>query len=708
MATLAFLLDPRRPVPDAYDERWMATVCSWIDIANRKWVRLRETLPEDERRAVPRFAAGTGLSSNMADASLRKDPGLVENAEAWMERAWAEWRVSGGNAPLPVIDSWAAHEALNLDSGMSLAAVNAYYGGFTAVPASKLKRGGQHGFLKSEGDANAFAFGENDNIQRALFLEMARGHGGVHVALWTFGQALHLLVARSGKPGERPAVHGPFSVRARPANGAKRPGGFVEAIASALEGGAIAPDLDLLRRELGNPELSVAACFQAFGLPGALDFASPDIAARWDDLEQVGRALLTGEAVDKKALKRLNDALAPFGETKLPSKGKLGKGETARMVANATIELRSGMGVPEAGAWRERFRCAGFYWDICDGPALDRLTTGTDKTGVGTGASIARLLAHFPETLSRDPLFLATLALECEAANGHAFVDGLSKLAEQTKTASLVAVVARATERAAMRKAFGIEAQSDVATDGPWCGEALIGGTTIAKGDAGQIARVSMTKAKATGAVADLGPDGTVTIDYFKDGATNVSHEEIGLAASTPKALGQAAKSLSARDALNALGAGDVLAPGEWNEGSYSGAGALGEDHRAKKRRHVDSLAASSVDAKSVKQFSELLATNGHRWAYSGPLSESDGGFVTLRVVPGVTDEEWSRAVRNDLKGKSLISRYGDAWLQGTEVRGYSCSSVEIALVVQILGDAPPGTSLAVWVGHELKGGWQV
>jgi hypothetical protein len=64
--------------------------------------------------------------------------------------------------------------------------------------------------------------------------------------------------------------------------------------------------------------------------------------------------------------------------------------------------------------------------------------------------------------------------------------------------------------------------------------------------------------------------------------------------------------------------------------------------------------------------------------------------------------------VRNDLKGKSLISRYGDAWLQGAEVRGYSCSSVETALVVQILGDAPPGTSLAVWIGQEFKGAWRI
>src|SRR5215831_4273117 len=300
MATLAFLLAPSRPIPDAHDAHWMAMVESWLHIANRKWVGLREALPEEQRRGVPRFPAGTSLSSNMVDASLRKDPALIASAEPWMERLWTEWRSSSGRAPLPVVDAAAAHEALNLDSRITLGHLTGYSGGLTAVPPSKIKRGGQHVFVKNEGDANAFAFGEDDSIQRALFLEVARGHGGDHVAVWTFGHALHVLIARSSKPGERPGVHGPFSVRARNANGGKRPGAFIEAVGAALDGSAFTPDFDALRREFDKRELSVAACFLAFGVPGALDFASPDIAARWNDLDEAGRALLTGAAVDKK------------------------------------------------------------------------------------------------------------------------------------------------------------------------------------------------------------------------------------------------------------------------------------------------------------------------------------------------------------------------------------------------------------------------
>jgi hypothetical protein len=39
---------------------------------------------------------------------------------------------------------------------------------------------------------------------------------------------------------------------------------------------------------------------------------------------------------------------------------------------------------------------------------------------------------------------------------------------------------------------------------------------------------------------------------------------------------------------------------------------------------------------------------------------------------------------------------------------GYSCSSVETELVVQVLGDAPRDTSLAIWIGADLKGAWQL
>jgi hypothetical protein len=709
MSSLAFLLAPLRDIPATHDDPWMATVQSWLDIANRAWSALWEQLPPEERKLVPRMPPGIGLSSNGMVASLRKDPQLIESAKPWVERAWKEWHDSGRKTPIPVLDSAIAHDALGLDSRMSLVDLTGYAGGFKEIPQTKLKRGGRYAFLKEEGDANAFAFGEEDSYQRELFLEIARGNGGDHLAVWTFGHALHVLVARSPKPGARPAVHGPFSVRARMPKGSVRGPGFADALKVALSGAALHPDFEALQGELVKPEFSVAKCFDALGIPGARDFASPDVVARWQDMETAGRALLTAQLVDKKQLKNLNALLEPLGDTRLPSKGKLGKGETARLVATAILELRDVLGVPQSGPWADRFKAAGFYWDICDGEALDRLTAGTDRAGIGAGASLARLLAHFPESLLRDPLFLSLLAIECEAANGHTYVEGLCKLAEQTATAGLVLVMAPDEQRAAMRAAFGIsEAAENFSA--ALCGEALISGTTIAKGDPSELARTWMAKAKVTGAVADLSPDGSAKLFYFKNGMSAENAMLAGLGHLNQDALKDAAQKFLARNAFVALGAGDLLEPGAWRQGSYAGESVPGaEDHRAKKRRHANALLDAAPEPQPLNHAGDLRAALAlRRLSYSGPLHENDGGIVSLRVVSPTTDDSWLRDLRNDLKGKSFIDRYGEAWVQGSEVRGYSCSSLDVPLLVQLLGDAPSGTVITAGRGTELLGSWRI
>ncbi|HXY25351.1 MAG TPA: hypothetical protein VEI73_11920 [Candidatus Acidoferrum sp.] len=711
MSSLAFLHAPSREIPTEFDQHWFHTVQSWLSIANRTWTNLREELPEEERKLVPRMLPGLGLSSNMASASLRKDPQLIDSAKPWVERAWKEWNDSGRKDPLPVLDSATAHEALGLDSRITLSLLTGYSGGFKEIPAAKLKRGGKHSFLKSEGDMNAFAFGEADSYPRELFLEVARGHGGDHIAVWTFGHALHALVARSPKPGARVTVYGPFSLRARVPEGSKRPGGFVDGLKTAVSGSAFHPHFDALERELAKPELSVARCFEAFGIPGARDFSSPDVTARWQDVDSVGHALLTAQPVDKTQLKNVNELLEPLGDTKLPVKGQLGKGETARLMANAMLELRDSLGVPESGTWAERFKAAGWYWDICDGDALDRLTAGIDRAGVGAGAAVTRLLAHFPEPLLRDPLFLALLALECEAANGHAYVEGLCKLAENTAAAGLVLVVAPAAQRAAMREVFGIDLVAGATGNSStsFCGEALISGTTVAKGDMAQVAHAWMGKAKVTGAVAGLSPDGNAKLSYYKDGVPAKDAKDAGLGVVNKAALKDAAEKFLPRKAFIALGASDLLEPGAWREGSYAGESVPGvEDHRTAKRRHANALLDTAPAPQPIKHAGELRAVLGPRLRYGGPLKETEGGIVSLGIVSPSLDAIWLRDLRNDLKGQNFIDRYGEAWLQGSEVRGYSCSSLDVPLLVQLLGDAPSGTAITAASGTELLGSWRI
>jgi len=710
MSSIGFLLSPLREIPAEHDNQWMSTVQSWLHIANYSWFGLWKQLSEEQKPGVPRMPPGTGLSSNAVDAARKKDPELLASAQPWAERAWRSWLESDRQTPPPAVDTATAHEVLSLDSRMSLQDLTGYMGGFTAVPAKKLKRGGQYGFLKNEGDLNVFGFGAHDGIQCQLFLEIARGHGGDHLAVWTFGHALHVLVARSPSPGTRPTLQGPFSVRVRTVAGASRPGGFVESLENALAGTALRPDFATLRSELAAPSLSIEACFTALGLPGARDFASPDIAARWEEMDRVAVALLTGQPADKKEVKNIKELLAPLGESaRLPGKGKLGKGEIARAVSEVVADLDGGLGMPESGRWAERSRSAAFYWDITDGEAGGRLTVGTDTAGLGASASVARLLTHFPSSLTKDPVFLAMLALECEAANGHAYVEALCKLAEQIGTAGLVLVVVPAEQRPALRKALSIESDEADGANGAWCGEALVSGTTITKGDPAEAARRFVTKTRTAGAIAELSRGKGAAVTWYKEGAPVATAKDAGLGAAETAALDAAAADFLPREAFIALGAGDLLAPGAWREGSYRGDSVPGaEDHKAKKRRHVQSLMNADKESKRITSAGELLSVVGPSLRYRGPLSEQDGGIVSLRVTLPVEDPAWVRELRSDLKGRWVISAYGEAWVEGVEVRGYSCSDVDVALLTQVLGDAPAGTTITIGVGEELIGAWRI
>ena len=100
-----------------------------------------------------------------------------------------------------------------------------------------------------------------------------------------------------------------------------------------------------------------------------------------------------------------------------------------------------------------------------------------------------------------------------------------------------------------------------------------------------------------------------------------------------------------------------------------------------------------------------VLGTN---LRYKGPLHENDGGIVSLGRIPPVPDSVWARELRNDLKGKSLIYLYGDAWVHGAEVRGYTCSNLDVALLSEVLGDAPAGTAIVVGHGADLRGAWRI
>ena len=250
-----------------------------------------------------------------------------------------------------------------------------------------------------------------------------------------------------------------------------------------------------------------------------------------------------------------------------------------------------------------------------------------------------------------------------------------------------------------MRKALGIDSETDDSlADAPFCGEALISGTTISKGDVAQTARAWMTKSKATGAVAELAADGTTAVEWFREGAAVKDAKETGLGSADQSALQDAAKEIPAAESISGLGSGRLACPGEWQPGSHSGESSVGaEDHKAKEAPPCERRFGQGWRAKSAKPAKRSYNCVGEMsLRYKGPLNENNGGIVSLGFIPSAPDPVWAREFRNDLKGQSLIYLYGDVWMHGGEIRGYTCSALDVALLSQVLGDPPSGTVIVV------------
>ena len=132
-------------------------------------------------------------------------------------------------------------------------------------------------------------------------------------------------------------------------------------------------------------------------------------------------------------------------------------GFTARHVIDAAYELAEVIGKATSKRWKERFRAAGFYWDITDcEDACIRLTGGTDKKGFGISASFGRLLCHYPVELMRDSIFLARAGLEAESANGHVYVESFFCFAEYAHKAGFTIAIYPSVLQPMFRQHFGI------------------------------------------------------------------------------------------------------------------------------------------------------------------------------------------------------------------------------------------------------------
>lgn len=413
-----------------------------------------------------------------------------------------------------------------------------------------VRRPGALAFLGTSAKAKEFTLGESRGDELGRLRAIAHAYGGDHVALWTFGEALHLWVARSAAPGARPrvwqlAVHG-----AAPADTAAR-------IVRWLQDSAIAPDVAALQRAFAAPRPGAAAFFAAFGLAGVKDTEAPDARATWSAFEEVADALLRGAVADAAARKAVN-ALIDDSGSHLPGKAPAKRSSLAPRVAAACGALREVLGAPATARLAACARAAELYDAITSGPAGDRLLQTRDKP-LAIALALGRLLAHYPVELRRDPLFLALASHEAQVWNGHGFVAPLAAMAADPEAPGFTAAIVPAALEDDFRAAHDTRADASAATGG-WAGEAA-----IAIDDRHVATFIQwFAKKHADGAIVHGRADGSCRVLRFAAGQVTED------AASTEPALVQAARALDPRAAIVAAGFPDVLAPGEFAEAPHA------------------------------------------------------------------------------------------------------------------------------------------
>lgn len=411
-----------------------------------------------------------------------------------------------------------------------------------------VRRSAGLGFLGASAKAKEFTLGESRGDELGRLHAIAHAYGGDHVALWTFGDALHLWAARSAAPGATPRVW-QLALRSGASAGA-RPAGLAARIAGWLQGSMFAPDLAALERALAAPNLGESAFFAAFGIAGVKDSEPPDAQAAWSAFEQVADALLRGAVPDTAARKAVN-ALMADSESQLPAKAPAKRSSLATRVAGAYSALRDALGAPATPRLAACAQAAELYDAITSGPAGDRLLQTRDKP-LAIALALGRLLAHYPVELRRDPLFLALASHEAEVWNGHGFVAPLATMAAEPDASGFIAAIVPAQLEEDFRAAHDTRSDDSAAIDG-WAGEAAIAN------DDRHVATFTkwFAKKRADGAIVHGQADGTCRVLRFVAG-------EVTEDAAVPDArLVQAARALDPRAAIVAAGFPDVLAPGE-------------------------------------------------------------------------------------------------------------------------------------------------
>ncbi|MEW6350127.1 MAG: hypothetical protein AB1646_13760 [Thermodesulfobacteriota bacterium] len=567
-----------------------------------------------------------------------------------------------------------------------------YQSGYREIPVDP----GCVAYACNRGKIDDFHLGEYPGDSLAKFVALCESYPGEYLATWTYGHAVHVVFLASR--AERPMRE--VSVRlACPPGG--RNSHLVEGFLKWFTGAVIKPDLEQLREQFSRPEISVKCWFAAFGIEGANDLAS-DSGEIWKDFERAALTLLAGDHVEDDLIGRVN-ARIPDDDSHLTEELGDQPGVTARLVHSAAFELAETFGEPKIPAWQARYRAARFYWDITDcEDSCERLTVGIDEQGLGTSASLGRLLAHYPVELMRDPIFLAFAGMEAEGANGHAFVEAFHCLAEAAQRAGFSVAVFPEMLESKFRKAFGMESEWEAprsARAQGWAAEAFVDLPGLLTVDTMPVIEHWYAAEQADGLLVRGEPDGSFRVAAFR-GGEKVDMTMAGFAEPDHERLFQAARQLHPRGVFPALGLPDLLEPGEWHEGAYSGEA----QDRTAEFDEVTRLLSDLPEPTPIGSFKELLGPfpreiRSHRSRVQGreqPLAMSI-------VIPG-SDDRYRDLLMDDLGCSGLLATYGQSLPEGSDtIRSFSYSDLTTGLLIRVLGDVPDGTSIAWDLGRGRK-----
>ncbi len=640
MATLAFLLNPDRDIPALTDPEWFGPFSGFNAGTWMTWRSFRSTLPEGDRPRQAWFDT-QGLTTNAADYMVFNRAEHKELFKAYIAERHQRWLAAGkpdiveGNGPAE-FEAWTGKA-----SKLGLGTLSGYRG----LDWGKATRG-KHGLVHQAGKPHAFELSAIADVEPAMLAEFARAYGGESLGMWTYGRSLQLVLHRNGQRHV-------FRIRTKRASDKERAPALLARLRAAFEGAGIEPDWKVIEQQLKAPEISLVAWYQAFGLPGAMELTPAEGPALWQALERAGSALLGGAAPAAADAKALNKHLP----TRLPAKP--GKG-MARKVAGAIHELAEILGWQSApDTWKARREAAARYWTIVDGAGLDRLTTGTDKKGIGTAASLGRLLPYYPPKLFRDPLFLAMAALEAEAANGHAFVAALEGLAENAADAGMTSVLVPDTLAEKFRKDFGIDGGKIDSADGMTM-EVFVDHGPMLKADVAEVARAWLARQKIESGVIRIAADGKA--EALPGGVKQPPVEAAG-------------KALDPHALAAALGFPTLLAP---VQDAPSTSPASGFNRAAVLEALKQSATAAPVD-------------DWHLAAQTLPEPQKP---TALRLTLSTADEGYAEQLLEDLAGKFRVR-----WREGKTVFAGSPDERNWEFVAQLIGDPPAGSELVVAAG---------